>query len=163
MSQLAGAEPLNPHNDHHNMRPPKALLIACFGMVVFALVATAFVQITGIGASRDAGGVVVQSVALTFEDRPDGAVVARDASTGKVAHIWEPTKGGFIRTTMRALAHSRYLNGVGADQAFVLGRTDSGRLLLADPTTGKRVSLEAFGRDNEQSFAILLKSEEQSK
>lgn len=153
MTQMAEA---NAHTHHHDMRPPKALLAACFGLVVFALIATAFVRITGIGESRDAGGVAVETLALTFADRPDGAVIARHAETGEVIKVWEPLEGGFVRTTMRALAHSRYKAGVGADPEFILVRTDSDRLLLQDPTTGKRVSLEAFGQDNEEAFAVLL-------
>lgn len=153
MTHLADA---NAHAHHHDLRPPKALLAACFGLVIFALIATAFVRITGIGESRDAGGVAVESLALTFADRPDGGVIAYHAGTGDVLKVWEPTEGGFVRTTMRAMAHSRYKAGIGAEPEFILVRTDSDRLLLRDPTTGKRVSLEAFGQANEEAFAVLL-------
>lgn len=144
------------HHHHHDLHPPKALLAACFAMIIFAVLGTAFVQITGIGDSKDTGGIPVESISLTFADREDGAVIAYEAGSGDVVKIWEPTTGGFVRTAMRAMARSRYLDGIGSEPAFLLYRTEQGRLLLEDPTTGKHISLEAFGQDNEESFAVLL-------
>ena len=142
--------------DHHNARPPKALLMGCGLLIAFAVLATGFVTLTGIGSSRDLGGRASTSVTLTFADRDDGAVIAAYAGTGEVAQIWEPGTGGFVRTALRALAYDRREVGVGATLPFILSRTDGGRLLLEDPSTGKRLALEAFGRANMGEFEALL-------
>lgn len=141
---------------HHDERPPKPLLMACGLLVVFAVLATGFVTLTGIGASRDLGGTATDSLVLTFSDRADGAVIASDFGTGEVIRIWAPGAGGFVRTAVRALAYDRREMGISAAPPFNLIRTDRGRLLLEDPSTGKRLALEAFGDANKGEFEALL-------
>ena len=147
------------HQHHHNARPPKALLMGCGLLVVFAVLATGFVALTGIGSTRDLGGAATASVSLTFADREDGAVIASHAGTGDVLQIWEPGTGGFVRTALRALAYDRRAVGIGSTPPFLLSRTDRGRLLLEDPSTGKRLALEAFGRANMGEFEALLSTQ----
>ena len=156
MTQTAAAQ--HHHHDHRS-RPPKALLAACGALIVFALVGTTIVRVTGIGDNRDLGGVAVSSISLTFADEPDGGVTAHNADTGELVRRWAPETGGFVRTTMRALARTRTMSGIGPELPFTLSRTDKGRLLLEDPSTGERVSLEAFGASNEGEFATLLNEE----
>jgi putative photosynthetic complex assembly protein len=57
---------------------------------------------------------------------------------------------------MRTLARQRHREDIGAEKPFVLTGWNDGRLTLDDPTTDRRVDLEAFGESNEIVFARLL-------
>lgn len=82
--------------------------------------------------------------------------VAFDAHGGEVVTVLQPGTNGFIRATLRGLGRARRLEGIGPDAPFHLTAWKDGRLTLDDPTTGRRVDLEAFGITNETAFARLL-------
>jgi len=93
---------------------------------------------------------------LSFNDAPDGAVVVTDATTGaSVAHL-APGTNGFIRSTLRAMAHEGHAAHAAPQHPFVLSAFADGRLTLDDPTTGERLDLEAFGTLNAAAFTALL-------
>jgi len=52
------------------------------------------------------------------------------------------------------------LHSVSAEPPFVLTRWANGTLSLHDPTTGRKVELDAFGPTNAQAFAGLLNAAE---
>ena len=102
---------------------------------------------------------MVSSRSLHFQDATDGAVVVYDAATGdEIAQI-KPGTGGFIRSTMRGLAHVRQRQGMDAETPFELTLWDNGGLTLDDPATGESRELGAFGKDNRAAFAVLLDRE----
>ena len=124
------------------------------------------VTLGGAGVSRIQGGptptpTTVAAIArdITFADRQDGALVATNAANGAVVGVVEPGTNGFLRATMRGLARQRMLQGVGRDAAFRLTAWRDGRLTLEDPTTNRRIDLEAFGPTNAGAFAALLTPE----
>lgn len=143
-------------NDHVADAPfPRAPLLGAALLVGLALLAVAFVRITGLGATHtpDAAAVVVRD--FRFEDRSDGSVAVIDASNGWQVEVVTGANG-FLRGTLRGLARERKRQGVGAEQPFRLtGRAD-GRLTLEDPATGRRVDLESFGPTNAAVFARML-------
>ena len=96
---------------------------------------------------------VVQERLLRFEDRTDGAVAVWDTEQNDVIEVLAPGTNGFVRGVMRGLARDRKLLGVSHDAAFKLVRWADGRMSLEDPTTGRAISLEAFGSDNSKVFA----------
>jgi putative photosynthetic complex assembly protein len=132
-------------------------ILAVAGTVVALSIATAAVgRLTGAANSAPAG-VPVMTRALVFRDQPDGGVSVFDAahSTTPIAVI-APESNGFLRATMRGLARQRLRQDAGRDIPFRLSGYADGRLILEDPTTGRRVEMEAFGITNEEVFARLL-------
>ena len=57
---------------------------------------------------------------------------------------------------MRGLARQRLRQDADRDVPFRLTGWADGRLTLEDPTTGRRIEMEAFGITNEEVFAHLL-------
>lgn len=96
---------------------------------------------------------------LKFHDRANGdvVVIAVDEPGGphQIA-VLPPGSNGFLRAVMRGLAQARKIDGIGREQPFRLARLADGRLILADPATGRRVYLRAFGPTNSAAFARLL-------
>jgi putative photosynthetic complex assembly protein len=99
-----------------------------------------------------------EAVAISFEDRADGAVVVR-TEDGAERAVLAPGTNGFIRGVLRGLARERRMNGKGADTPFHLVLRVDGRLALADPATGRTLDLGAFGHTNADAFARLLRPE----
>ncbi|MBU1360691.1 MAG: photosynthetic complex assembly protein PuhC [Gammaproteobacteria bacterium] len=135
---------------------PRPVVTALCALALASVVGVGFVRFTGIGAAQvaDAAPVVVRE--FRFEDRPDGSIVVRDASSGRVVHTVAPETNGFLRGTMRGLARERHRRGLGPEQPFrMVGRADGG-LTLEDPATGRRVDLGSFGPTNAAVFAQLM-------
>ena len=76
--------------------------------------------------------------------------------------IVAPATNGFLRATMRGLARQRLRQDADREVPFRLTEWADGRLTLEDPTTGRRVEMEAFGITNEEVFAGLLTAKEGS-
>jgi putative photosynthetic complex assembly protein len=92
-----------------------------------------------------------------FADRVDGALVATDADTGKIALVLEPgSNSGFIRGVMRGLMRERRMNEAGRDGAVTVTQWANGALTLEDRTTGRIIELGSFGPTNRAAFAQLL-------
>jgi putative photosynthetic complex assembly protein len=89
---------------------------------------------------------------LRFADAADGAVLVSDARSGK---LLERAQGeqGFLRGVLRGLAQERLRRGLPREAPFELQASAAGRLLLHDPSTGRSIDLESFGRDNALVFA----------
>jgi putative photosynthetic complex assembly protein len=99
----------------------------------------------------------VLSRELLFADMPNGGVAVFDASNPSVPiEIVAPETNGFLRATMRGLARQRLRQDADVQVPFRLTQYADGRLTLEDPTTGRRVEMEAFGITNEEAFARLL-------
>ena len=150
----AQAAPPAAHN--HDTRPPKALLMACAALVVFALLGVSVVRLTGSAHTSDWRPLTVDTLSFQFADGEGGEILALDADTGAVVHTWAPETGGFVRTSLRSLALDRAQDGVGAGPPFSLHMTGNGRLILEDPATGQWISLDAFGKDNVAEFERLF-------
>src|SRR4051794_21194992 len=132
---------------------PRLPLLGIFGMIAVAVAGAAA------GAARHVSTPEPSSAAvlardLVFEDRDDGAVVARLAS-GRTVAVFEG-ENGFLRGTLRGFARARRLDHLGAAAPFRLARWPDGRLTLDDPADGRHVELLAFGPDNAKVFARLL-------
>jgi putative photosynthetic complex assembly protein len=110
-------------------------------------------------ASVESPDQPVASVALRFEDRPNGEVVVYQAGTGaapQAVAVLQRGEDGFMRGVLRALTRAREARGIGREQPFRLLRRDDGALLLEDPATDQRVFLQAFGPTNVKAFERLL-------
>ena len=78
------------------------------------------------------------------------------AGNGELIALMEPGSNGFIRIVMRGLARERQSKGFGEELPFMLTRWSDGRLTISDPTTGRKIMLTGFGKDNVNAFAKLL-------
>ncbi len=135
---------------------PRGALIGAAVIVGFSLALAAGVRLSGMDIAQPTGKAVTVRD-LNFADRSDGGVIVTDADAGnRTVDIVKPETGYFLRATMRTLARQRHREDVGAEPPFRLTGWNDGRLTLDDPTTGRRVDLEAFGESNEIVFAKLL-------
>jgi len=143
---------------HHSHAIPRAPIVAAGVLVLVSLLAVAGARMAGLATNSSvrAGEPVTAVVEARFEDREDGAVVVREAVTGRVLSVAEPGTGGFLRGTLRALVRERRQHGLGAEQPFRIMAHPDGRLTLEDPATGRRMDLSAFGPSNAAVFARLL-------
>lgn len=135
--------------------PRRALL----SIVVLSIVIVAVGRLTGVGLQEPENPMLVETRSLVFSDAQEGSIAVIDATTGQSVSLFSSGEGNFIRTALRALAYSRRLDGIGPEEPFTLGRAADGRLVLYDPATDKRISLDAFGDDNRDEFAALLNPE----
>jgi len=153
------------HHDHAEPSPKAPLLvIAGIAALSLALAASASFGLVERDAvpnvSRAAAGTQASAIrSLTFADASDGAVLIDDGTTGERIVRVEPGTGGFIRSTMRGLAHVRQREGLDAATPFELTLWDNGGLTLTDPATGETRELDAFGKGNRAAFAVLLERE----
>jgi putative photosynthetic complex assembly protein len=123
-------------------------------LVIAALVGAATVRLSGISISEpDAAPVETRD--LRFVDRPDGSIDVFDARSQALV---ETVRGeaGFVRGALRGLARERRRVGIGTEPPFTLVARADGRLTLIDPSTSRRVDLEAFGPTNAAEFARML-------
>jgi putative photosynthetic complex assembly protein len=98
---------------------------------------------------------------LIFTDAPDGAVLVTDAATHAGVARLAPGSNGFIRATLRTLAHAgSHETAPVANHPFLITAWRDGRLTLDDPVSGRRLDLEAFGSLNSGAFAALLTAKE---
>ena len=133
---------------------PKAPLIAAAALLVVSVAFVASVRLSGVDI-RSPDAPAVQTLALRFEDRPDGRIAVLDAQSGQEIHAIVG-ENGFIRGTLRGLARERKRMGGGPEQPFELVARADGRFTLQDPVTARRVDLESFGPINAGKFAALM-------
>ncbi|WP_200257334.1 photosynthetic complex assembly protein PuhC [Halorhodospira neutriphila] len=143
--------------------PVSKVIMPVTALTIIALL-TVYVLYTEWGMEDAEQGLnpPVAERALSFEDR-DGEVVVRDARSGEVLEVLGTGEGAFIRSTVRQLAQQRTRTGDTQEVPFMLRGQADGRLLLADPVTGRRVDLSAFGKTNAAAFARFLEGQGSAK
>ena len=135
---------------------PRGILALAGCAVGLSIVAAAAGRLTGAADSTPTVAMIA-SRELLFRDQPNGAVVVYDASDiSTPIEIVAPATNGFLRATMRGLARQRIRQDSDREVPFRLTGWADGRLTLEDPTTGRKVEMEAFGITNEEVFAHLL-------
>jgi putative photosynthetic complex assembly protein len=92
---------------------------------------------------------------LHFRDGPGGSILVVDAVSGRTVEQLDGELG-FVRGALRALVRERRRAGFDAAQPFALREGADGRIWLADPPSGARLALDAFGADNAARFAAWL-------
>lgn len=135
---------------------PTAPLATAVGLVLFAVVGTGIVSMTGNRPAAELPSDVVASVDLHFNDLGDGSLNVVDAGSGEVLDTIEPGANGFLRSTVKGLAQARADGDDDREAAYSLQRTSEGRLLLTDPVTLRSVDLWAFGPTNAGAFVRFL-------
>ena len=135
---------------------PRIALVLAATAIAVSLTAAAVGRLTGATNSAPTSPAVA-SRDLLFRDQSNGSVAIYDArnSVAPIETI-APETNGFLRATMRGLARQRLRQDAGREVPFRLTGWADGRLTLEDPTTGRKVEMEAFGITNEIVFAHLL-------
>jgi putative photosynthetic complex assembly protein len=147
------ASPWQPRKRHPGDVPRDVLIVIGFIMLL-TMLAAAFGD-KGRGHQFPTGRVVAQR-SLVFIDGPDGSVIVNDAASNARIAVLPAKSNAFIRTTMRGIAHAGSHEFAVENHAVVLTMWNDGRLTLDDPMSGRRLDLEAFGRDNAGAYAGLL-------
>ncbi len=144
-------------DDHNRTAPfPRNVLIIAGTIILLSIMEAAVGRMTGAANSAPTAPAVA-SRELLFRDRPNGAVAVFDARNDTVPiEVVAPETNGFLRATMRGLAQQRIRQDADWNTPFRLTEWADGRLTLEDPTTGRKVEMEAFGITNEKVFANLL-------
>jgi putative photosynthetic complex assembly protein len=154
MSEALIGKSKTPASAHDGV--PRPVLRGAAALIGFALLTTGLARFTDVGTLHMPVANVVDSLALRFEDRDDGAIAIRDVREGAPFYVVQPGAYGFIRSTLRGLARERRRSGLDDSTPFALNRWSDGTLSLEDATTGRRVNLDAFGPDNSRAFAQLF-------
>lgn len=134
---------------------PLTSLVIMGGLVGTSLLLAAGARLTGMQiAYPTTKPVAVRD--LRFQDESNGSITVFNAANGREIEVVAPGTNGFLRASLRGLASERKLENRDAQVPFRLTAWDDDRLTLDDPTTGRRVDLEAFGPTNEAVFIRLL-------
>lgn len=147
---------------HNNILPRGALIgaaILVFGSILLVVVA----RLTGYSPERPPASAIVQVSELRFEDRADGAIAVYSTPGDRLVDTLAPGTNGFVRGVLRGLARDRRADHVDESPPFRLTRWADGRLSLDDPSTGRHIDLEVFGRTNAGAFADILIASTSSK
>jgi putative photosynthetic complex assembly protein len=143
-------------SNHNTASFPRNTLIILGTVVLLSVMTAAAGRISGAANSKPTAAPVA-SRDLVFRDRADGSVAVFDAEDSSTPiEVVAPATNGFLRATMRGLARQRLRQDADREVPFRLTEWADGRLTLEDPTTGRRVEMEAFGISNETVFANLL-------
>lgn len=143
----------------HQDTIPKAALYSMAALVFIALVFATVARLSGWGASVVAHADPILTRQLLVEDRADGAVIIKDASTKRVISIAAPGKHGFLRGIFRSLTRERQMRQIDqSDAVFNLALREDGRLTLSDLDTDTHIELIAFGPTNVAVFRALLET-----
>lgn len=144
------------HAGLHHESTPRLPLAALGTLVLVTLMGVAAVRLTGVGGSTDQPAPALQARSLHFDDLPGGGIAVRDADSGQVIDTVAPGTNGFLRSAVRGLVRDRKRQQIGPQPPFRLVARSDGRLTLEDPSTGRRIDLEAFGPSNAGVFVRLL-------
>jgi putative photosynthetic complex assembly protein len=98
---------------------------------------------------------------LAVEDAAQGAVIVRDAETGENIVTYLRGEGSFFRATLRTLVNDRRHKGLALDGNFRLETHSGHQLFLIDETSGKTLSMNAFGPSNTAVFAALISNQKE--
>lgn len=140
----------------HDSPLPRSLLAGAALLVALAMAGASLTRGTGVGTVRMTHAPAAATLSLRFEDRADGALVARDAVGGAPIAVFPAGEGHFVRGTLRGLVRERKRLNLGPEVPFSLVRGIDGRLTLEDPATARHVDLDAFGPANAGAFAQLF-------
>lgn len=146
---------------HHKQMIPRSVLIGAAMVMILSMVLAASARRARLTKAMPMP-TPIESMAIRFEDRPDGAIAVLDAATGHAVSVLPPRSNGFVRGVLRGMFRTRKLESKDRQASFLLARHAEGRLTLEDPQTGRRVELDSFGSTNAAAFAQLLSAGRQA-
>ncbi|MEM7596903.1 MAG: photosynthetic complex assembly protein PuhC [Pseudomonadota bacterium] len=100
-------------------------------------------------------GEIVSERVIHLQGTVAGAARILDAEGVEIMRF-ATGEGGFVSTIDRVIRRERLRNGVSNDGVLHVRMREGQRLSIFDPSTGREIELEAFGRDNIAKFAALV-------
>ena len=144
-------------SDAENAVPMTIPVIGGAALIAFALIVSLTAKLTGVGATGPIAIVPVETKELTFDVRPGGITVVTDVASPSKVRVADPAKGqGFVQIAIESLTRERVALGLSTQAPIRLLRQADDRLWLEDPTTGRRLALDAFGPVSARAFAQFL-------
>lgn len=162
--------PAQGHQPDHPTVPKAALWAAAAIMLATVLGATA-ARYGEVGAVRVAEPAPSVTRMVSFHADPGGALEVRaapaaaDASDGASSEGFDmvarfaPGEAGFVHGVLRAMRRDRGPQGVAETAPYALVMERNGRLILEDPSTGRRLELRGFGADHYATFRGFLNAD----
>ena len=137
-------------------RIPTALLRAI--LVLLALVLSLVVYASWTDRPLEAqppNGDIVSERVIHLQGTVAGAARILDVDGAEIMRF-ASGEGGFVSTIDRVIRRERLRNGVSNEGALHVRMREGQRLSIFDPSTGREIELEAFGRDNIAKFEALV-------
>ncbi|MEQ1718170.1 MAG: photosynthetic complex assembly protein PuhC [Hyphomicrobium sp.] len=143
-------------SDAIDARPFPASILLAAGCLITATIGLAgLASWKDIGATRLDPGPPVASHELRFSEQANGVITAYDAAGGHTIAVIPPKGNGFVGVVLKRFARDRSLAGLAADLPFRLNTYADGSSMLEDTSSGRAVTLGAFGADNLKAFTQL--------
>ena len=135
---------------------PRILLLAVAALVLSVLALVTYATITHRPLTAvPADGPIRAEQTVQIFGANDGSVTVLNTSGALVAEL-SATEGGFVAGVARALSYERGIRGINPTAPVRLVQFEDGRIALFDDTTGQRIEIMGFGRDNLAAFARLI-------
>ncbi|MEM6891536.1 MAG: photosynthetic complex assembly protein PuhC [Pseudomonadota bacterium] len=135
---------------------PKALLRGMIILVAFVLALVFYASLTDrpLEAQPPDGDILSEKI-VRLQGTVTGAARISDEH-GAVIAEYAAGEGGFVSTIERVIRRERLRNGVQDDGVLYIRLREGNRMSVFDPSTGREIELEAFGRDNVAKFASIV-------
>jgi putative photosynthetic complex assembly protein len=135
---------------------PKFLVVAMFALMGASLLMVATARFTG----REATSVVAHSdiqkeLSVILKGSRSEGVGVYDVSGTQLAHSTDHKKG-FIDVIWVAVTRERLVQDVPSDAPVRVVLRENGNVGILDDTTGWKIELIGYGKDNVAAFAKLL-------
>ncbi len=135
---------------------PKFLVVAMFSLMAASLLLVGAARFTGRAVtSVVAHSDVVQEVSVTLLGTRSEGVGVFDTNGRQLAHSNDDKKG-FIDVIWVAVTRARLVQDVPSDAPVRVVRRENGNIGILDDTTGWKIELIGYGKDNVAAFAKLL-------
>jgi putative photosynthetic complex assembly protein len=135
---------------------PKVLVRAMFGLMAASVALVGYAQWADVplsGVAPDSPVVQERMITLTGDHAAGYAVI--DDSGQQIAHS-KDDKNGFIDVIASSIKRERETNGYALNDPLRLVRRENGKTAVIDPTTGWKIELIGYGKDNVAAFASLI-------
>ncbi len=142
--------------DPQQERIPKVLLRGILILLATILSLVAFARLTDRPLeAQPPNGAIVSERIIQLQGTVTGAARILDDSGAMIVE-YASGQGGFVSTIDRVIRRERLRNGVAKDGIVYVRMREGQRLSIFDPSTGREIELEAFGKDNIAHFEALL-------
>jgi len=135
---------------------PAVLVKAMFALMLGAILLVGYARLTdrpviGVAPRSD----IVREIAITLDGTRHDGVQVLGIDGSKLAHSTDD-KAGFIDVIWTSINRARTVQGVDLDAPVRLVRRANGHTAVIDDTTGWKIELIGYGKDNVAAFAKLI-------
>ena len=135
---------------------PKFLVWGMFTMMFAAVALVSYARISG----REVTSVVphsdiIKEIFVTLEGSRNEGVAVLDINGKQIAHSTQD-KAGFIDVIWMSVMRERTVQDVTSEMPVRIVQRENGRVAVIDDTTGWKIELIGYGRDNVAAFARLI-------